>query len=219
MTQHVSKIDEEVEGVSDYKTKLADDDLIEIRLSMAQTLIGGLHHLFIIVIFSIITTLILILHAYLNIDVQNKLKVYLSNDDTSDLGVQMAQTVESILLFGIIDPGQAWTVCEYMIKKHSPLFDNPFELIINAGLPSTNVGRFRCFTRLLLIESQFLQYWQCFPLHRKFVNNHYNDWAIVRENKSFKKMENLFLEYTDSVFIQIPIDFENLDTYSYKLLC
>ena len=77
--------------------------------------------------------------------------------------------MERTLLFGIIDINYAWNMCEYISGKHSPLFDNHIDLMQYVGLPTTNMGRFRCFLRLILVENQFLLYWKLLRKHDKYL--------------------------------------------------
>ena len=138
------------------------------------------------------------------------------NIDPPNLGLQLATLVEKLLLFGISDVSKAWKICEYIIKAHSEFFGIHWNLMNSVGLPRTNMGRFRCFLRLILIENQFLQYWRSLPTHKKYIKDNYAQWSIVRNRQYHSSVIKVFGTYSDDLYIQIPIDFEKLDEFSYE---
>ena len=92
-----------------------------------------------------------------------------TTDDPLSAGVELAGIMERALLFGIIDVNYAWNMCEYISTKHSPLFDNHIDLMQYVGVPTTTMGRFRCFLRLILVENQFLVYWKLLRKHDRYL--------------------------------------------------
>ena len=119
----------------------------------------------------------------------------LDNIDPSNLGLQLTDLVEKLLLFGMNDLSHAWDICQYMSKYHGDIFSVHYDLIQSVGLPQTNTGRFRCFIRLLLIENKFLHLWHLLLKHKKLVQSHYNQWSMIRSKEYHCSVTQIFCSF------------------------